>query len=294
MIRALVSTGGKREWLAVLLVFALLASTVRSSQRATPEAGTPEFEEASIRPVADNPGKSYYQFSPSGSVALTNVSVRQIIFRAYKIDFMMQRFALATRSRDLEKILDVRFEIRAKAPEGSSREQQLAMLRALLAQRFSLVTHTELRATLIYALKLARTGRLGENIRRTAVDCAEFRTARREARVVEEPRDVHGIGACTKPEEYNTPKKGAFTLRDAGPFSVLVERLKGFVDRPLVDETGLAGNFDWVVAFSNDPLEDEFPSIAQALEDRLGLKLEQRTTPMEVLVIDSAALPSAN
>jgi uncharacterized protein (TIGR03435 family) len=56
----------------------------------------------------------------------------------------------------------------------------------------------------------------------------------------------------------------------------------------------LSGTYDWVVTFSMNPAETEVPSVFQALQDRLGLKLEPRKASLEVFVIDSVEPPTPN
>jgi uncharacterized protein (TIGR03435 family) len=76
----------------------------------------------------------------------------------------------------------------------------------------------------------------------------------------------------------------------AGPISVLVRRIQDFLDRPLVDQTGLAGSFEWDTTFrvTNDV---DAPTIFDAFEDDLGLKIEPRSGPVIVFVVDSVDLP---
>ena len=88
---------------------------------------------------------------------------------------------------------------------------------------------------------------------------------------------------------------GGIGLREAGPISLLVSKAQAFADRLLVDMTGLQGTFEWQVAFSlqpNPPIDAELPSIATAFQEQLGLKLEPRTGPIEVLVIDHVEPPT--
>ncbi len=71
-----------------------------------------------------------------------------------------------------------------------------------------------------------------------------------------------------------------------------------FLDRPVVDETGLKGKFDftleWTVdgAVNSDPKAP--PGLFTAVQEQLGLKIEATKGPAEVLVIDHAERPSAN
>jgi uncharacterized protein (TIGR03435 family) len=90
--------------------------------------------------------------------------------------------------------------------------------------------------------------------------------------------------------------------------------LSTYVDRPVIDKTGLAGRFDAHLEFAPDipapgtvllngaqvpdlpapPIDPAGPSIFTALEEQLGLKLTRAKDPLEVIVIDHAERPSAN
>jgi len=77
------------------------------------------------------------------------------------------------------------------------------------------------------------------------------------------------------------------------------------VDRPVLDRTGLTGNFDFAIEFTPQygaglPASSNFrpdttgPTFEQALKEQLGLKLESQMGPMDFLVIDYIETPSAN
>ena len=79
----------------------------------------------------------------------------------------------------------------------------------------------------------------------------------------------------------------------------------GNLDRPVLDHTGLAGTFDFVLEWTpqlNGPLppgvnfqpDESGPTFLQALKEQLGLKLETQTGPVEVVVIDHIEQPSEN
>jgi|SRR5580700_4627952 uncharacterized protein (TIGR03435 family) len=82
----------------------------------------------------------------------------------------------------------------------------------------------------------------------------------------------------------------------------LSEILSVVVSRNVVDRTGLGGTFDLSLHFQIVPLDTDSsvtdpsgpPSISTALRDRLGLKLEPQTGPVDVLVIDHVEEPSPN
>jgi uncharacterized protein (TIGR03435 family) len=78
-------------------------------------------------------------------------------------------------------------------------------------------------------------------------------------------------------------------------------RLAKITGYPVVDETGLTGNFDFSLRWTPDEAAaipssgpDQYPPLLAALEEQVGLKIEQRKVPAEVLVIDRATLPSGN
>jgi uncharacterized protein (TIGR03435 family) len=74
----------------------------------------------------------------------------------------------------------------------------------------------------------------------------------------------------------------------------------GNLGRPVVDQTGLTGNFDFVVDFTPDPrpayatVDSDGPGFQEALKQELGLKLENQRAPVEFLVLDHVDRPDAN
>jgi uncharacterized protein (TIGR03435 family) len=95
-------------------------------------------------------------------------------------------------------------------------------------------------------------------------------------------------------------KPGEFFARYARLDSIAVT-LSNMVDRPVLDQTGLAGRYDFRMKF--DPMSiklydgqptvsssPDAPSIFVAIQD-LGLKLEPRRAAVEILVVDSAGEP---
>jgi uncharacterized protein (TIGR03435 family) len=83
--------------------------------------------------------------------------------------------------------------------------------------------------------------------------------------------------------------------RQAGPLTRLFPGIQGFVDRPLVDATGLTGNFEWEITRAMPGVEtSEYPSMFTALEEQLGLKVEPQMATIDVIVIDSVEMPTPN
>lgn len=67
-----------------------------------------------------------------------------------------------------------------------------------------------------------------------------------------------------------------------------------FDRRPIVDATGLTGNFQWAFAAPNVGVNKELDRVFEAFEDQLRLKLERAMAPSEVIVIDALHLPTPN
>jgi uncharacterized protein (TIGR03435 family) len=78
------------------------------------------------------------------------------------------------------------------------------------------------------------------------------------------------------------------------PLDMLSRLLRGEAGRPVRDETGLAGAFDWDLVFAprrTPELDANASSIFTALQEQLGLKLEPRRIPLDVIVIEHAERP---
>jgi uncharacterized protein (TIGR03435 family) len=190
-----------------------------------------------------------------------------------------------------------RFEVNARTDREVTRAETVAMMQQLLADRFKLAVHTETRQVEVYALVLARPdGRLGPGLRKPALDCDALRKAAldRDGRFV--PSRVPGQGAFCG--VFPTQANGIQRV-DAG--SATIAQFMGAIrgaarGTPLVDRTGLSGLFDVTLQFTEGaaPADANAPGIFVALEEQLGLKLDRRQEPMEVLVIDRAELPTPN
>jgi uncharacterized protein (TIGR03435 family) len=74
--------------------------------------------------------------------------------------------------------------------------------------------------------------------------------------------------------------------------------LTGALGRPVVDNTGLTGGFDFTLTWTPDtpggPADAAGVSLFSALEDQLGLRIESKKAPMDTIVVDQAQKPSAN
>jgi len=209
-----------------------------------------------------------------GQISITSATLRHIIALAYGFNPTLEQHAL---TGGPDEILQTRFDIVAKPPEGAPPSQTRLMLRTLLTDRFKLRTHTQTRQIPTYVLKMVTEGRLGSGLRPSPDDCTSASMpddTRERARLG--PKDADGHPLCLSP--YGNVSQSETTLRYVSPLKVMLNYLQAFVDRPLIDETGLRGSFQWSVTFSLSASVTSAPepsgiSIFTALREQLGLKL---------------------
>jgi uncharacterized protein (TIGR03435 family) len=130
-------------------------------------------------------------------------------------------------------------------------------LRSLLADRFQLRSHTESRQMPTYAL------------------------------IVTDPEKPHAAPCSDGYYLHNGMAKGQMKITS------LVALLSSDMNRPVVDATGLKGCYDLDLKWTQDPNNEDLPSISTALHE-IGLKMASRTGPVDVLVVDHAERPSPN
>ena len=235
------------------------------------------FDVASVKPT--NAPDGGWALSPSGEVRFNSIPLHRIIAVAYGVPLNVARVKFVGGS---PKILASSFTVHAK---GSPGNDQLEMLRTLLAERFQLRTHTEIRQLPIYAL--SKRDRLGPGLRPAAYHCRALL-----AKESEEGRSNDlAVQLCRR---RIAPRYGGLLHHWTGTINDLIARVaQPHFDRPVVDSTQLTGNFEWEVEFvSNDSRNREAPKISDAFEDQLGLKLVSTTGPYEVIVIDELRMPT--
>jgi len=274
-----------------------LGAQAPSSSTGATSAAT--FEVASIKPNKSGDGRVMLGMAPTGRYTATNVPLRLLMQQSYNL----QPFQIIGGP---SWITSDRFDIIAKAPDGFAPDQFRSMVRALLADRFKLKAHTETREMPIYELVLARAdGKLGANLTPAKTDCEAMRGRR-------------AGGPPPAPPQPGQPIECGFMIgignMNAGgmPLLELARTLSGFVNRIVVDKTGLKGSYDFQITYTPDgrgnplglppggaPLGVDAPagdpngaSIFTALQEQLGLKLDSQKGPVEVLVIDSVDQPT--
>jgi uncharacterized protein (TIGR03435 family) len=267
----------------------ILAAGIVHAQAPAPVA----FEVASIKRNVSGSFGWTFRMPPTGQITITNAAMDTIIREAYQLEASSAHFRLiAPTDNPLFSNFDLRFDIQAKPPDNAKPGQH-AMLRTLLADRFKLRAHSETRETPVYALMVVREGKLGPMLRPSTVQCSAIHDALAFKQFVE-ARGGDGRLLCDAPREGSIP--GERMIRSAGPISELVKSLNVTMDRPVVDETNLTGTFEWTLTFgaTAEAIAAGATRIGTPIQEQLGLKLERKTAPFEVLVIDSVEMPSEN
>jgi uncharacterized protein (TIGR03435 family) len=288
------------------LVVVLVLSGITSATVAAQQPPAPAFEVASV--IENRSGGMtrvtaglqpiFAEAVPTpapGQISITNATLRHIIALAYGLTPTLEQYAL---TGGPDRILQTRFNIVAKPPDGAQPSETRSMLRTLLTDRFKLRAHTQTQQIPSYLLKMITQGRLGPELRPSPDDCTSASMpddTRERARLG--PKDADGQPLCLSP--YRNLTQSETTLRYVSPLKVMVNYLQAFVDRPLVDETGLRGSFRWSISFSlaasqTPAAQASGTSIYIALREQLGLKLEAGLHPMEVTVIDTVEMPTPN
>jgi uncharacterized protein (TIGR03435 family) len=188
-----------------------------------------------------------------------------------------------------------RFDVTARAEKAVTLAEMRSMTRSLLEDRFALKTHTETRELDVFVIVLARKdGASGPQLKRASFDCTPFMTGARP--MSESPRNERGTALCLSIAIIAADDGVVVTFRGS-PIEPLARRLQGIVRRPVIDRTGLSGIYDVELKFTVDGAavnREGYPALMTAMEEQLGLKLESRNEPVEVLVIDDAQPPTPN
>lgn len=253
-------------------------------------AGVPAqvFEVASVKPNKSGDTAVRFRLQPGGRLNALNVTMRDLIQFAY----VVQPFQIEGGPSWLDSD---RFDVMAKVegeipplPPGQLGPVQL-MMQNLLAERFKLKVHREMKVAPAYALVLARAdNQLGKQIQPSNVDCVAVVKAMMAGGRGGPAAEPGGAPQC----RLSTGGPGSVTARDVS-IPQLAQLLSVQLQRQVLDQTGLSGPFTFDLSFATDQTNDaDRPSLFTALQEQLGLKLESQRAPLEMLVIDSIEPPT--
>ena len=244
--------------------------------QSTPPAAT--FEVASVRVSqtgkagGEGSRRQSIQHSPD-SVTMRNVSFRSAIRWAYNVmDYQIT---------GPDWLNTERYDIAAKSAAEVTEDQLHQMMQALLADRFKLTLHKVNKELPAYVLVVAKGG-------------PKFKESKTEGEPSIDPQPNRMVVAIQRT-----------------PISQLVEGLSNILRAPILDETGLKGKYDVTIDVAKylpemgkmggdgggrgGPPIDPIPIIMTGLQEELGLKLESRKMPLDLLIIDHAEkVPTEN
>lgn len=303
---------------ASLLVLIYSATALHGASQVQGQAtAAPAFEVASIKPSNPDPANPLSAIplilpSGAGRLTATNAPLRNLVVSAYELkDFELFGGPSWATSR--------RWDINAKAENAAATpKEMMAMLQTLLTDRFKLKAHMETRDVPVGVLVVARSdGKLGSKLTESTAKCPspeEIQGKAKEALSGGDPSALQALlsgGECSIMPVVNGGNIAAglgMKLRGQ-PISTLVSMLTEMTGKKIQDKTGLTGRYDFELTFDPEVLmrlvsqmginipagalpPSNAPSLLTALQEQLGLKLENEKAPGQVLVIDSAELPS--
>lgn len=288
------------------LFIAAAAQAHLSAQSSAPPEADLRFEVASVKPnlsewpvgAAGGAGGGTIGRRGQRFVAV-NASLRDLIRYAFELE------PFQTIEGGPQRALDDRYDITALIPgPATGVEASRAMLRTLLTERFKLSTRWTPREQPVYGLVLARRdGRPGPGLKPSMETCDGERSAGRhaiEGREGPGPVSAEDLARLMRPlcdltyQPFRASIHGsARTLSD---LARVLSRLPALGAR-VVDRTGLAGRYDFELTFAPErgvgsadlsaAARDErsSPSLFVAVQEQLGLKLDPRTEPLDMLVV---------
>ena len=246
-------------------------------------AGRPafdSFEVATIKPAAPDSRGRYVRMQSAHQLLAKNFTLKELVGFAYSLTPRAISGGPAWIESD-------RYDILAGTP-GEVRpntDEQMQMVRKLLTDRFSLSFHREPKEFSIYALTVAKGGpRLKES--------SAPPDGLPDLVNVVYPEDGGGVRIVL-------PARNATMAQ----FAAMMNR--AVLDRPVVDQTGLTGKYDFDLEWTPDETqfggqlpqgtpEHPKPDLFAAMQQQLGLRLEATRGPIQALVIDKIERPSDN
>ena len=292
----------------------------RAEAQAAPKAGRLEFDVVSVRqskPGEENDmhinipfgGDDAYR-NTGGVFSAQNIPVRRLISFAYKLT-TSQGETFRASLPDWAATDTFTIEARTENHEVT-KDQMRMMIRSLLDDRFKLKVHYENRQVPVYAVELIKPGVLGPQLRQHAgtEPCSKIAAPQGrpdpDAAPRANPYDTVPGGFPTLCGGYiNMPPSGP-GLRHEGARDMAMSMILGSfsgmgnLGRPVVDQTGLTGTYDFVMEFLDQrpgidvPVDASGPTFQDALKSQMGLKLVPQKAEYEFLIVDHVEHPTVN
>jgi uncharacterized protein (TIGR03435 family) len=250
-----------------------------------------EFEVASIKLPGPKSVGIFMRILPEGRVIVTNMTLKQLIADAWRI----MAFQISGGPSWIESEL---YDISAKA-EGPFKQGEAAlMLQSLLIKRFQLQMQRETKELPVYALVRAeKDGKLGPSLTESSGEGCT-------------PPDPNQLPVFDRECDFIFSRGGRQLSGRSIKLAALANVLSRRLGRLVIDKTGLTGNFDFRLEWSDDepqttslqvagdltsPMSNSVgSSLVAAVKEQLGLKLRSEKGPVDVFIIQRAEKPSDN
>jgi uncharacterized protein (TIGR03435 family) len=286
----------------MMAAFAFTAGLLRAQSQ---PAAKVEFQVASVKPSPSNdlPMNSTFPMGPGnayvpngGHFSAANYPAATYIAFAYEFSGSQQEALL---SQLLHWATTDHYDIQAQtdgSPAKDTKDQMRLMMRSLLADRFKLKLHFETREAPVFALMAVKPGKPAPLLQPHPKD--ESCAAPPSNQPASQFPAICGGLLQMRPSAPGLVRFGARNVTMEFIANLLVSM--GALDRPVLDQTGLAGTFDFALEYVYQPpggdLRTDLPGLLfiDALREQLGLKLESQKAPTEILVIDHVERPSEN
>jgi len=199
----------------------------------------------------------------SSRITIINRTLHRLLIESYGL--------IGYQLKDPPELDQVRYDVVAKIPPGATGQDVHVMMQNLLIERLQLKVRREHQVVPVHALLVGRAG-------------PKFKAS-------SEPVDPSKQGMSR-----SSTATGSIKLVAAGQtIPQLVSALFQQTDHPIMDLTGLNGKYDFTLAFASSrrnelatsPNADDAPEIFRAVQDQLGLKLEPRKMPVDMVIVDS-------
>ncbi len=265
---------GAGKMLHMRVTYLLGALLLMNSAAFSQRTAPPRYDVSSIKPSPDSDPYTFH-IERDGTLYATGITIRRLMMTGYNV----QGFRLIGGPG---WVAARRWDVQAKPSRPASGNEIPDMLRALLEDRFQLKVHSETRNRPLYDLTVAPGG---SKLRRV-----EDSNVKQDIRI--------GNGSIR------------FTRATVATFA---SQLSYALARPVIDKTGISGEFNFALEWTPTPGENDGPttsglppgtpepastpdgpSIFTAIEEQLGLRLKSGRGPVAVVVIDSAQMPAAN
>jgi uncharacterized protein (TIGR03435 family) len=264
----------------------------------------PSFEAAAVKPSISGDNRVAILGQPGGRFVATNATLKMLMGVAYRVrDFQI--------SGGPSWVATERWNIEAKAEEGSIPPPTglpdptvpnplMLMVQSLIEDRFQLKMHSETKELPVYELVIAKSG----SKMKLSEDQSPFRPPERGSPPPSPPQRGG-------PTLRGSMRFGRGELEANGvPLFNFIQALSQPLGRPVIDKTGLKGLYDiqlqWTPELGQGPVvsggpeppppppDSSGPSIFNAIQEQLGLRLESAKGPVEIWVIDSVQKPTEN